>query len=141
MTEFSVVHSGDRHAAYQPKESAHRRPKPSIPKERIMKAILHTAHHEVQPAQAPLSKTHFIAFFPGIAFALILVFATLHFFAVSERDSVVRRCDASALATVGPFPTDTIAARQRQWRQDRKLAFERCSDASFLAQNAVNPRP
>ncbi|MEI8031528.1 MAG: hypothetical protein WCH35_17270 [Comamonadaceae bacterium] len=104
-----------------------------------MKAILHAAHQVVQPAQATLSKTTFVAFVPGIAIASILVLATLHFFADSEGDSIARRCDASALASVGPSPLDTIAGRQRQWRQDRKLAFERCVDESFLTQRAPAP--
>ncbi len=102
-----------------------------------MKAILHPAHQEVQPAQATRSKTTFVAFVPGIAAASILALATLLSFADSEGDSVARRCDASALATVGPAPLDSIAGRQRQWRQDRKLAFERCVDASFLTQRAA----
>ena len=104
-----------------------------------MKAILHAAHQEVQPAPAILLKSTFVSFVPGIAIAFILVLATLHFFADSGGDSVARRCDASALATVGPSPSDAFAGGQRQWRQDRKLAFERCVDASFLTQRDPAP--
>jgi hypothetical protein len=92
--------------------------------------------------QADISENHpaHAAHFKHSAGALVLAISAVfivgtvvpYISADSSGDSVVRRCDARALSTVGPSPAD--AETGRHWRQERKLAFEHCVDASLLAQ-------
>jgi len=106
-----------------------------------MKISLQTANSEVQlaPAQATLSRARSTAPLLIAGAVLVLGLALLHLSAGTAGDSLALRCDASALAAVGPSPSDADPLQARQWRQNRKLAFESCVDASFLPQQPATP--
>jgi hypothetical protein len=105
-----------------------------------MKTSLQANISDVQPAQATQFKNSAGAFMLAVSAVFIVVTAVPYLAANSSDDSVARRCDAQALATVGTSPADADATRNRHWRLQRKLAFERCVDASLLPlQQHVSP--
>jgi hypothetical protein len=104
-----------------------------------MSTIVHSATSEVRAGHRemsrPLPSARFVAMCGAVA--LILGVATLNFSARATGNGIALRCQASALAAVGS--PDGYTGGARQWRQDRKVAFERCVDASFQPQQHLSP--
>jgi len=72
--------------------------------------------------------------------AMVVVFSglgSLYFFSGASSDSIILRCDRSAVLAADRAHDD--GGNERDWRRKRQLAFQRCVDESL--QTLQKPHP